>query len=197
MQGESQLAEEYRLDSKPEIDRLFGLIKKNDWKATEFLFFSCEKYCRIICLKRNWHFNIEDLNTIINFSIGKAIAKYKICGKYWGLLGRIFANEAYEILVPIIKENELGIKPFEEGFDYGQEDPQLLRSDSSLLIQKALAMMPEEHRICIQLELEGYTDEQIKEFMDTTKSIKDMKCHAKMNLKNVLIENFYWKPEKD
>ena len=190
------MAEKYRLDSKPEIDGLFGLIKKNDWKATEYVFNCCSKYCRIIYYRRNWHLNEEDLNTIINYAIGKAIAKYKICGKYWGLLGKIFANEVYEILLPIIKEKELGIKAFKEGFDYGQEDPQLSRSDSFLLIQKALSMKPEEHRKCIQLELEGYRDEQIKEFLSTTKSIKDLKHHAKLNLKKVLIEQFSWKSGK-
>lgn len=191
------MAEKYRLDSKPEIDGLFGLIKKNDWKVTEYVFNCCSKYCRIIYFRRNWHLNEEDLNTILNYSIGKAIAKYEICGKYWGLLGKIFAHEVYGILRPIYEEKEMGRRVIEENADIGREDPRFARSDASLLIQKALSMKPEEHKKCIQLELEGYSDEQIKEFLGTTKSIKDLKHHSKLNLKKVLIERFNWRPEKD
>jgi len=191
------LAEEHRLDSKQEIDGLFGLIKKNDWKATDFLFKSCWDYCRNIYYKRNWHINEEDLKTIINFSIGKAIAKYEICGKYWGLLGIIFTHEVYEILKPIYDEKGMGRRINEEDTDIGNEDPQFSRSDAALLIEKALAMKPEENRKCIQLELEGYNDKQIKEFLGTTKSVKDLKHHAKLNLKKVLITHFNWSPKKD
>lgn len=187
---------EFRLDNKESIDKLFSLIKKYDWKAIDFLFNSCSKYCRIVYSKKNWHINNEDLNEIINYSIGKAIAKYKICGKYWGLLGKIFAHEVYDTLRPIIEEIGFGRRVNEENVDLGCEDPQFTRSDAASLIEKALSMKPEEHQKCIQLELEGYTDEQIKEFMGTTKSIKDLKHHAKLNLKKVLIEKFNWRPEK-
>jgi hypothetical protein len=197
IQGENLLAEKHRLDSKPEIDSLFRQIKKNDWEATDFIFKNCWNYCRNIYFKRNWHINEEDLKSIINFSIGKAIAKYEICGKYWGLLGTIFAHEVYEILRPIYGEKGMGRKVDQISVDFGCGDPQFSRSDAALLLEKALSMKPEEHRICIQLELEGYTDEQIKVLMITTKSVKDLKHHAKLNLKKVLIEQFSWKPGKD
>jgi len=190
------LAEEYRLNSKLEIDGLFGLIEKKDWKAIDFLFNSCSKYCRIIFSKKNWFINKEDLDAAINFSIGKAIIKYKICGKYWGLLGTIFTHEVYEILKPIYEEKGMGRRVDEENVDFGQEEPCLARSDAALLLERALSMKPEEHRKCIQLELEGYSDAQIKEFLSTTKSIKDLKHHAKLNLKKVLIEQFSWKSGK-
>jgi hypothetical protein len=48
--------------------------------------------------------NREDLVTIMNYSIGKAILKYKICGKYWGLLGKIFINEIYDTLRSMIED---------------------------------------------------------------------------------------------
>jgi len=86
------LAEVYRLDSKHEVDGLFGLIIKSDWKAIDFLYNSCSKYCRIVYSKKNWHINEEDLNAIINYSIGKAVSKYKVCGKYWGLLSNDFPS---------------------------------------------------------------------------------------------------------
>jgi len=40
----------------------------------------------------------------MNYSIGKAILKYKICGKYWGLLGKIFINEIYDTLRSMIED---------------------------------------------------------------------------------------------
>jgi hypothetical protein len=91
-QGKSRVVEKHRLDSKQEIDNLIGLVKKNDWKAKDFLFKNCWEYCRIIYYRRDWHINEEDLETIINYSIGKAIAKYEICGKYWGLLSNDFPS---------------------------------------------------------------------------------------------------------
>lgn len=190
------MTEEDRLDSKQKIDGLFGLIQKNDWRATEFLFDNCSRFCHALCKKRNWQINREDMATIINYSIGKAIAKYYICGKYWGLLGTIFSHEVYEILKPIYGEKGMGRRINEENVNSGCEDTRFSRSDATLLIQKALTMKPEEQQKCIQLELEGYNDEQIKEFLGTTKSIKDLKHHAKLNLKKVLIEHFNWKPGK-
>lgn len=191
------MAKEYSLNSKQKIDDLFRLIKNNNWEATDFLFKNCWKYCRKIYFKRGWHVNEEDLNTIINYSIGKAIAKYKVCGKYWGLLGKIFANEIFDELRRIIKEKEMERKVIEENINLEQEDNRLAKRDKTLLIEKALPMKPEEHQKCIQLELEGYSDEQIKKFLGTKKSIKDLKHHAKLNLKKVLSNNFNWKPKKD
>jgi len=189
------MEKEFKLDEKQGIDHIIDLIKKGDWKATDFLFKNCWAYCRVVYYRKDWHINEEDLKSIINYSIGKAIAKYEICGKYWGLLGKIFAHEISETLRQVIEEKRKRV--YGENDDFGQEDNQFSRSDIALLMGKALSMKPEEHKKCIQLELEGYSDMQIKEFLGTKKSIKDLKHHAKLNLKKVLITRFNWKIKKD
>lgn len=184
------MADKYRFNSKQEIDGLIDRIKKSDWKATDFLYRNCWDYCRIIYYRRDWHINEEDLDSIINYSIGKTIAKYEICGRYWGLLSIIFNNEVHDYFRSVYKEKELGTRVDNKNIHQEKTDFDLTKTEISMQLEQALAMKPKDQKQCIQLMLEGYSDAQIKERLNTKKSIKDLKYHAKVNLKKVLVNKF-------
>lgn len=180
----------FRTDKKSHIDKLIALIRKGDWRAQDFLYRNSFNYCKIICSKRNWIIPWEELEDIICFSVGKAIAKYEVCGRYWGFLSKIFAHDVHDYFRRIYEEKELRTRVNEEDIYKKKGDYDPTKRELVTQINKALSGKPKEQRKCIQLMLEGYSDEQIKNILSTKKSIKDLKYHAKMNLKKVLIKKF-------
>jgi len=188
---------EFRLDKKQKIDNLIDLIRQGDWKAQNFLYSKSRDYCYAFCSKKVWTVSSEDLKEMINFSVGKAISKYEICGRYWGLLSIIFIHDVKDSYFKPIYDwkklmQELSAArndPLEKA-DY---DP--TRKEITMQFLQALSRKPDEQQKCIQLVLEGYNDEEIKTVLDTNKSIKDFKYHAQMNLKRVLVDDLGWKPK--
>jgi hypothetical protein len=123
--------------------------------------------------------------------------KYKICGKYWGLLAIIFTNEIYDYLGKISREKEFGNRDYEGKIYRVSYNNNQVQKEITMMFHRALSMKPKEQQICIQLELEGASNIQIANRLGTKKSVKDLKYHAKINLKNVLIKEFGWKQNND
>lgn len=191
------MKQEYKVDKKKAIDQLIDLVRRGDWKAQNFLYSKSRDYCYAVCSKKNWTVSSEDLKEMINFSVGKTITKYEICGRYWGLLSTIFIHDVKDsYFKPIYNWIKLMQELFAAGNDPSEKanyDP--TKTETTMQFSQALSRKPDEQRKCIQLVLQGYNDEEIKTVLDTKKSIKDLKYHAKMNLKRVLVDDFGWKPK--
>lgn len=191
------MKQEYKVDKKKDIDQLIDLVRRGDWKAQNFLYSKSRDYCYALCSKRNWTVSSEDLKEMINFSVGKTISKYEICGRYWGLLSIIFVNDIKDCYFKPIYDKKKFMEELlaavNDPFEKADYDP--TRTETTMQFSQALSRKPDEQRKCIQLVLEGYNDEEIRTALDTNKSIKDFKYHAKMNLKRVLVDDFGWKPK--
>ena len=188
------MKQEYKVDEKKDIDQLIDLVKRGDWKAQNFLYLKSRDYCYALCSKKDWTVSSEDLKEMINFSVGKAISKYEICGRYWGLLSAIFVNDVIDIYFkPIYDKKKLMeelLAAVNNPFEKADYDP--TRKEILMQFLQALSRKSDEQQKCIQLVLEGFNDEEIKTVLDTNKSIKDLKYHAKMNLKRVLVDDLGW-----
>jgi len=188
-------ADNFRIDTKEHIDALVDLIRKGNWRTTNFLYEKARLYCWKVFRSRHWCIPEDEVESIINYSIGKTIANYQICGKFWGLLAKIFVNDTYDYL----KKPLLGAdRKREEDVGEINQIPDNIDSmdrESYITFYRALSVKPKEQQICIQLLLEDYDDDQIQIILSTEKSVKDLKYHAKMNLKKVLVERFGWNPK--
>jgi len=196
LRAAEEMANEFRIDNKHSVDKLIGLIREGNWKAQNFLYEKSKAYCRTVYKNRFFGIPDDELESIICFSTGKTISTYKICGKYWGLLAVIFTNDIHDYLKkPLIPPFlDKGIK--EVDITQVPDESDASEKETIGVFNKALSMKPQEHQICLQLMLEGYNDDKIERLMAIEKSIKDLKYHAKMNLKTVLIEKFGWKAKK-
>jgi len=191
------MQEKLKISTKPAIDNIIDLIRLGNWNASDFLYRRSRAYCWMVYRRRNWFIPEDEVDSLLCFSIGKTIAKYEICGKYWGLLAIIFINDIYDYLGKIFREKALWKRENEEKIYQISDNNDQTRKEITMQFHKALAMKPKEQKICIQLELDGFSNEQIKNILETKKSIKDLKYRAKINLKNILIKKFGWKQKKD
>jgi hypothetical protein len=184
------------LDSKQKIDDLFGLILKNDWRAIDFLYAKARLYCWKVYRSKPWRIPYDEVESIINYSIGKTIVNYQVCGKFWGLLAKIFVNNIYDYLNKPLPGADREWEEDEDKINQVPDKSNSMSSESYITFYRALSVKPKEQQICIQLLLEDYDDDQIQIILSTEKSVKDLKYHAKMNLKKVLVERFGWHPKK-
>ena len=190
------MQDKFKLGKKQDLDNLVDLIRKGDWKAADFLYRKSKRYCWKIYREKFHDIPEDEVESIICFSVGKTMATYKICGKYLALLAKIFVNDIYDYLKPKMKEKKLGKRVDYEEIHQRDGDYGPTKREFEILFYKALSMKPKDHKECIQLVLDGFSDEQIKNVLGTKKSIKDLKYHSKVNLKRVLIKKFGWEKKK-
>jgi hypothetical protein len=188
-------ADNFRIDTKEHIDALVDLIRKGNWRTTNFLYEKARLYCWKVFRSGHWRIPEDEVESIINYSIGKTLAYYQICGKFWGLLATIFVNDICDYLNKPLLGADREREEDEDKINQVPDNIDSMDRESYITFYRALSVKPKEQQICIQLLLEDFEDEQIQNILNTEKSVKDLKYHAKMNLKKVLVERFGWNPK--